>query len=42
MTGMTMLAIAIVVLLVGYFGYAKWLEKKWGGGSLPPDARGAF
>lgn len=30
MTGMTMLAIAIVVLLVGYFGYAKWLEKKWG------------
>lgn len=30
MNGMTMLAIAIAVLLCGYFGYAKWLEKKWG------------
>lgn len=30
MTGLGIMLIAIVVLAVGYFGYAKWLEKTWG------------
>ena len=30
MTGLEIMLIAIVVLAVGYFGYAKWLEKTWG------------
>lgn len=30
MTGIMMIAIAIVALLCGYFFYAKWLEKTWG------------
>ncbi|MDO4937021.1 MAG: carbon starvation protein A [Sutterellaceae bacterium] len=30
MTGLGIMLIAIVVLLIGYFGYAKWLEKCWG------------
>ena len=29
MTGLEIMLIAIVVLAVGYFGYAKWLEKTW-------------
>ena len=30
MTGLEVMLIAIVVLAIGYFGYAKWLEKTWG------------
>ena len=30
MTGLEIMLIAIVVLAIGYFGYAKWLEKTWG------------
>ncbi len=30
MTGLEVILIAIVVLAIGYFGYAKWLEKTWG------------
>ncbi len=30
MTGLTIILIAIAALAVGYFGYAKWLEKTWG------------
>ncbi len=30
MTGLEMVLIAVAVLAVGYFGYAKWLEKTWG------------
>lgn len=30
MTGLELMLIAIVVLAIGYFGYAKWLEKTWG------------
>ena len=30
MNGLEVLLIAVVVLAVGYFGYAKWLEKVWG------------
>ena len=30
MTGLGIMLIAIVVLAIGYFGYAKWLEKTWG------------
>ncbi len=30
MTGLEVMLIAIVVLAIGYFGYAKWLEKIWG------------
>lgn len=30
MTGLGIMMIAIVALAVGYFGYARWLEKTWG------------
>ncbi len=30
MTGLGIMMIAIVALLAGYFGYARWLEKTWG------------
>lgn len=30
MTGLEVMLIAIVVLAIGYFGYATWLEKTWG------------
>lgn len=30
MTGLEVMLIAIVVLAIGYFGYAKWLERTWG------------
>ena len=30
MTGLEVMLIAIVVLAIGYFGYAKWQEKTWG------------
>lgn len=30
MTGLEVMLIAVAVLAVGYFGYAKWLEKTWG------------
>lgn len=30
MTGLEVMLIAIVVLAIGYFVYAKWLEKTWG------------
>ena len=30
MTGLEIMLIAIVVLAIGYFGYANWLEKTWG------------
>ena len=30
MTGLGIMMIAIVALALGYFGYAKWLEKTWG------------
>ncbi len=30
MTGLTMIVITLAALAVGYFGYARWLEKTWG------------
>ena len=34
MSGLGIMLIAVVALLAGYFGYAKWLEKTWG---INPD-----
>ena len=40
MTGLGIMMIAIVALAVGYFGYARWLEKTWGiDPSRPPPLR---
>ena len=34
MTGLMIMLIAAAALAVGYFGYARWLEKTWG---IDPD-----
>ena len=34
MSGLGIMLIAVVALLAGYFGYAKWLERTWG---INPD-----
>ncbi len=36
MNGLTILAFAIIVLLIGYHGYGRWLERTWG---IDPKAK---